>query len=747
MADTTPGISGIGDHGGLDINGEAVLASKVFGNPHLKVVEIGGTVYALRIGTVKLRGKYLTRIIATTVSGKRSAGRRTVLNFTPTAPFDGAQRDDLCDYEFDAKVQGDCLHVAVISGRRNDSLASAATDLVLSHVLFHHSATSGFDQTKFCMSWSGAKVFGEDKDYPYHCITNVNLQVYQHPSDDYQLRDVATLAYLDRRAATAEGTLSDSGVSVTAGFVFTYSADFPTSINAVSAIVIDPNYMAKQLGDVDPTTYEFTLWQELTNTFTFCLRGSKKNQLFTLRRSRAAAGIDTSKTPVERWEEKPGVEFVHHVADMDLSEQLHAWKTDWVRDGTGMTTGYQLFLYSHKDNGKLTAARVDSYFNTYGALKTWGTGPEKFGSNSFGTLGEIVYWPETRNGSPGHAYDEKTASLKPMANVDECHLMAARLKDGQFCDPFIIAELKHNVDSVMAISALTDKTALSVVCAEMTDRVNDLATIRYLQVPLARVVTATAAMAVNPFVAPGKAAGFHITLQNNGNTWLSGCDIEMYDKANLAAGAASTGKATFSLDTLCESAWNPLDDQGKLTNCEPDGVLAPGKTGVYLVQITVPESWSGRKDVVLVAKNGIMIDGMTSQAEGESGDQQAIEYHLDPQDVSMEVLFVQNNYWHVPRYSDSPVTVIGPDEQVPQGGNSNGTPSQGAASGGTPSHGAASGGTDLRGNSSARSNSRLPRTGDGTSRATAAGIAAAGAAAAAAGALLKDAETADDDTE
>ena len=152
MADTTPGIAGIGDHGGLDINGEAVLASKVFGNPHLKVVEIGGTVYALRIGTVKLRGKYLTRIIATTVSGKRSAGRRTVLNFTPTAPFDGPQRDDLCDYEFDAKVQGDCLHVAVISGRRSDSLASAATDLVLSHVLFHHSAASGFDQTKFCMS-------------------------------------------------------------------------------------------------------------------------------------------------------------------------------------------------------------------------------------------------------------------------------------------------------------------------------------------------------------------------------------------------------------------------------------------------------------------------------------------------------------------------------------------------------------------------------------------------------------------
>ena len=85
----------------------------------------------------------------------------------------------------------------------------------------------------------------------------------------------------------------------------------------------------------------------------------------------------------------------------------------------------------------------------------------------------------------------------------------------------------------------------------------------------------------------------------------SGCSLtlcaynESKDRYERAADA--TVKLTFSADSIQESAWNPLNADGKLANTEPDYALAPGKTSVYSVQVTIPKDWHGDKRVLYQA--------------------------------------------------------------------------------------------------------------------------------------------------
>ena len=114
----------------------------------------------------------------------------------------------------------------------------------------------------------------------------------------------------------------------------------------------------------------------------------------------------------------------------------------------------------------------------------------------------------------------------------------------------------------------------------------------------------------------------------------SGCSLtlcaynESKDRYERAADA--TVKLTFSADSIQESAWNPLNADGELANTEPDYALAPGKTSVYSVQVTIPKDWHGDKKVLFVAHDAIEAvepEGLSAQA---GDDVVKISYAVEP---------------------------------------------------------------------------------------------------------------------
>jgi len=726
MADQTPNVAGIGKKGGIRPTVDTVVAKNVFGNPRIQVIEIQDTVYALRICTVRVGSKLRTRLTAEVISGHRPAHTKQVLDFSLRPAVEGILREDLCDYEFAAvpekyyeshgmtSTEAYRLQVTFISGLRNvTDLAKTATSLVLTHVQFHHHYDNGFDYVLTSTSWSGDKVFAKGDSLPYHSISNLDLTVHNAGSGTH----VATITYLDRMGNVPEDVLTDTSVKVRMGIVLV-----PYSETSVSNtfIVPDPAEIESKMGAItDKSAYELRFWPRPENGsyYTFMIRGAKKSYYYVMQ-------LDPDKPNV------PTIWRINYAGEVDSRVRFHPWKV--VSEGGMVTSNYQHFL-TRDEAGKLSEAWVNApYYKP--DLRFSGIGSDNFGVTSFGVKGEFIYWPVATNGTAGQQLDESTGNLVDMPAVKECRLMAARIRNNKFSDSFIMADLDHNIDTIVRMDA--SGTALTVVGSELVDSNRDLATIWYLSIPFVKTVTAVACEPVSPFVTPGKPAQFYVSLRNDGNTFLAGCDVAMYDKDVSLTEPAGVGSVTFSKETIRESAWNQKDADGNLIDVEPDYVLAPGKTSVYIVQIDIPQGWAGRKNLVFVSRDGRMISGMVGMDDESETEANVVEYSIPPEQADEEatdiVVIDDPDYWDDAYIWDAPVGIATSSDGVP--------PSP--ANGGGASGGNASSGSGKRGNATG---SKLPKMGDPTSLAAAAGLAAAGTAIAALGKSMRDAE--DDEEE
>ena len=748
MADKVPGIAGIGDIGGVRPEIDTPIAENVFGDPRIQLISVGGTDYSLRIGSVTVNGKPRTRIICTVQGGHRAAdiGRRQVLDFGINPAIEGFDRGDLCDLEFGAVAEiyeagGGMvsskeyrMHVSVISTKRNTTdLGQSVTDMVFSHVIFHHNWDRGFDYVMWSTSKKAAEIFTDTPDYPYHCFSNLQVFRYERINEGC----IATITYLDRMAKSRDNVLRSSDVKVRAGILFVSYA-FTSYLVHTRLIVPDPATIEEKMGPItDLSAYDLEFWDQVDEVYTFMVRGAKESKYYIMRRDMGNFG-------------DAAIQYIKHVGTTEASVRLHAWKVVAVSGGY-IPMHAQQFL-TCDENDRLCTALVDGiWFSDTPQLKFSPQGADDFGIRSFGVWGDFIYWPEVRNGVPGHTYSEEDDQMVEMPEVSECRIKASRLRDSHHSDAFILADLGyaseedpgHMLDNIVSMGG--DKTALTLIGSELTDKQNDLATIWYTAVPFVKTVTATAATAVIPFVAPGKVAGFYVTLRNDGNTFLSACELAMYDKESMydETGAlkppAATCTVPFSKDTICESAWNPKDEDGNIQGLEPDCALAPGKTSVYLAEIVIPAYWeSGRKEVIFVARNSTVVSGMEGQAEGEES--LVLEYSVEPGNVTvtMDMLVIEEPHQESASFGDAPVTVFGGGGGSPFGsGDDTGggsTPSSGggtaAASGAVGSGTSGSSGASGGSGSTGRRNV-LPQTGDKRCPAAlgmlGAGLAAAGA--------------------
>ena len=739
LADTQLGVRGIGAKGGIQPIADRPLLFEstseamqhlTYGNPRVQVVDVNGEGLLLRLGSVVVNGQPRTRLIATVLSGPfRASGTRQVLDFE----FDksvGISRADVCDYEFSAISDtfskspfagvisdpelaegGFILRVAFVSGvRHTDSLASAATELVFSCVQFRHNGKEGgnpFSAIHSKVSWAGSKVYGSSSDLPaYHCISSLQINVY---SKSEGVKPVVTISFLDRMADTKENVLSSdsSKVTVRMGLILAYSGDQEKV--GKTFLVLEPRFLDSLLGTpFDPSTYELIFWPSNSFSITFMARGAKLAYYFVLNIIRMGPR-DISQGS---WK----VTF-QHLGSIDPRIRLHATDLRPVSDYSG-----QRFLATERseDNqavdGQLSAALVkfDQDVNAF-TMQFSKVGPSNFGIASFKVWGDFIYWPESRVGEGALEVDENGEPHDGPQEF-ESHLMAARLRNGQFSDPFIMADLDHCIDDLVSLSGTN--AALTVVSSEFVDRQKNGGILWYTSIPFVRTVTALGAEAPEPFVTPGKTCTFYVTLRNDGNTYLQGCEIAMFESGVEQA----SGWLTFAANTMVESNWNQLNDDGTFTNVEDDFALPPGKTSVYAIELLIPGEWEGQHKVTFVSRNPSVAAGITAQAEDD------IEFHLPPTEIPMDMVAVDAGTVDVARFHDAPVSVRATsDSSAGTGGESSG--GNGSASNGS---GSGAGGSSSGSSSANGSKNSTPNTGDPSSLA-AAGLAAAGIAIAAAG--------------
>lgn len=721
MADEAPlNPAGLGVAGGLRPSSDTLLTSKVFGDPRAKIISFttGGEsyTYLFRISTMQVRTyktqmkNWLmpyrranrTRIVATSLYGPNKGASYPVDIFIdPRNAKDAFDRWNYYDYDFDVVVDqnGDqgsgFIYFTIISGKRSDAdkdgkgtitLDGAMSDTVFLFIRMKASDIRRGKATdnKLWFVRTANEALGGNAGDRIHSISN--LQCHQQNTS-------MVVSFLDRSAPQSDRASlvkGESGnVRVDLGLmIVSYSVR-----NKNNPILIpDRASIDGKIGTLPKDIYEMDVSDQVGGQHTIMLRGGQ-TALFILMNVNYPEGRLSN---LQRC--KDVYTFDKNEPMKTMLPRLVAWPK------------HNSYLCTH--DGKLQSAKwVD------GSLTFTPVGPDKFGVAAFGvsSKGTFVFWPQSRDGDQIKDYDDegkpKTAGEKVY------HIMACRMrtKDGKdsFGEPFIMADLGHDADQLSVISV--SGTALDLLVTELTSNgdTSYSANLYRTRIPHTKCITVLGAEAPNRRVAPGGEAFFDLTLRNNGNTYLSGCTIDLC----VGGQAVKSAELTFSKDTLRESAYNQSDANGVLQDVEADYSLAPGKHQVHRVSMPIPADWTGEKQVAFKARDFKLVGGdLYSQADEDEGE--IYSYEGEPVMVNMDglVMYEDDVEW-AEYYNDAPVEVY---EGYPED-----TEKPADGSGGSKQSGTKQGTTK---GGDTKSRSTLPQTGDSNTGIVSAGLAAAGAA-------------------
>ena len=232
-------------------------------------------------------------------------------------------------------------------------------------------------------------------------------------------------------------------------------------------------------------------------------------------------------------------------------------------------------------------------------------GPDKFAIRSFAVdpTGTLLFYPTVSEGSPGYSYKnaEGAAELtsEPAPKVNYHRIMACRLRDGKFSDPFVFAEVNYDLDDLNVANVSSD--SVGFLSTDVVNAQKAQADLYYTTIPFVKCANVIGCEAISTFAYPNTEALFDLTMRNDGNTYITGFTAQLMEQGSTKVEA--TKSVTFSAETLQESNYNPSEN-GKLKDVEADYALAPGKTSVYRVGLAIPAGWQGRKKVCVKAAEG-----------------------------------------------------------------------------------------------------------------------------------------------
>ena len=627
----------IGTYGGVRPSSDKIIAGKVtendtyvFGDPRVKIVDLHSDTEDLhmratcsfRIGAVSIDGQVRTRIIMTVIDADTNmpgmeglAGYSKPLDFQIT-DVAGVSHDDLYDYDFDIAFttsgDSDTVHIVVISGKREmgdeTTLAQTATDVVFSYINFHVYEAFGGRTAYLVRSIAAASI--ADDEYPFHSFTNVVCA-----TDGTAESNTIMVAYLDAMSELQEDILAGS---------------LGTMKTRISFVLINQSAGTWQVPDIEQrqetdaafdaidiaTLHRMTISPKVSGAYTLSLTSTKESYFFLLRLDDEKAVFSSIKQAAVLDDEirllpwpghdcfltnYPSAEYLAEMNNSDLWKHPDQWdRSKWI----------------------LQKAVWDEEYDTP-VLKCTPIGPEGFNIDNFGinNAGTFIFWPQTREPVEKRIYDDND-TYETINEGSLYQLMACRIHNGHFSEPFIAAELDHDLSSISIVASRDVLAPLEVLSIEPKDTgviddygnpIYTACNVWYTAIPHLRVITAIGCLAPVPYVAPGGKILFHVAVRNDGNSYLSSCEVQMcvHEVTKDADGNITSEKATkvdgclvritFSESTLVESHYNPVVD-GAFQNVEPDFALAPGKCAIYKAFMTVPKDWTGEKYVSFIAQ-------------------------------------------------------------------------------------------------------------------------------------------------
>ena len=582
----------------------------------------------------------------------------------------------------------------------------------------------------------------EATDGKFHNISNIHCVPLDNAAENGSL----LVAFLDRMADSAEGVFSDddSVVTVRPRFMLLATDQTTATVNIPNSTKLDEvlGIGSRKFGSI----MRMTLSPRIAGLYTITLQAPAHAYFYVFDFNEDGVFTKASQCPM---------------LDSNLS------LIPWVEQDCFLTSfaneayrSTDAFLQGSPDTWDYTQWNLQrawwqstgSAANTY-ILQFQEIGPDGFNFSRFAlnSSGSFIFWPEGRTGSDEIFYDDNGERLEPVGTDDAVyHIMACRVRKNDegtlhFSDPFVAADVPHSMDQLAAVTTHDRYAPFEVLSSELVDTGETMtpsgsseevtlyhaARLWYTSVPNLQCCTVVGSACTLPAVPAGGTAKFDVTIRNDGNSFLSGCTLQMYrhdieidadqnpirdaegnyiDHGVTPVNAAF--KLTFDENSLQASSYNPADDEGKPTDIEPDYALPPGKRSIYRVEVDIPEDWAGvcfisfnATDPVMAEGGGLAAmddDGPVFQTFSvEPGTYPVVQNRLTP-DASKTRTFQHSVSVSDPTsgifgYADSPTTV-----------------------------------TDIDPNSAAARRSRLPDTADPTSMLPL-GLGAAGAALAAYG--------------
>ena len=624
----------LGDKAGLVPGRRQCIAKNVLSDPRVKIVSVYGKAVMFRIAAVMVKGKVRTRIVGQKLqTTSEPAGPICVFDFDPGIRKDPTKdysasnlvdRNDLWDYDFDVTVLSNwdnayqSIQFFVISGVREEkaTLGQAATDVVFQHARFDVRSPSfspgswqvygkahGVTASSFALKFASTGTWYHNFSCPHIQFAEDNYENKENPRKRGTVtpHEEMLFTFLIRSAQSPDKVMSNKagdGVRVSIGLC---SADIIASDNDWSKFLMFD--LSDLTGDLnDPTVYELTCSKRFRKDYhsgwnIVSLRGVQNAYHYSLLTTvfHAEGTGDNFKNHRTRvleaklWKKCAADGYLDDKDDKDLLRFV-----DWPNHPNQFLASIDGKLQKAEfSNGTLTPAYTE-------------IGPSNFAISSFGldSSGTILYYPTVCEGSPGYTYETsngtKDVASKPMPAVNQHRIMACRMRNGKFSDPFVFAEVDYDMDNLALANVASD--SIGFVSTNVIDAENGKADLYYTALPFVKCANIIGCEAVSTFAYPGSEVIFDLTVRNDGNTYITGFTAQIMEKGGKPQGSK---KLVFSKDTLRESNYNPSQD-GKLQDVEDDYALAPGKTSVYRISLTIPQSWSGTKSVCVKSTDVVM---------------------------------------------------------------------------------------------------------------------------------------------
>ncbi len=616
----------LGANSGIVPGARQRIAKGVVSDPRVKIVSVYGRAVMFRLAAVKVNGKVRTRIVGQMLqTTTKPAGPICVFDFDPKIKKDPTKeygdsnkvdRNDLWDYDFDVAVLSlhgsyQSIQFFVISGTRdnNASLGQVASDVVFQHIRFDV-RDERFDNIT-CSS-HGVKASNYVLDFAktgtwYHNFSCPHIQFVKDRPDNKEnvgannTQSELFFTFLIRSAQSPDKVMSsksEDGVRVSIGFSSAYV--IASEVSYAKFLMFDLSNLTSNLND--PTVYELTCTKRLRkNDFSgwsiVSLRGAENVHHYGLlitayHREKQESGYKNLRTRVleaKLWGTSSAEGYLDEEDNTDLFRLV-----DWpAHEGQ--------FLASVDSKLQSATFSGESLQPTYKQI-----GSDEFAVSSFGLdpSGTILYYPTVREGSPGYKYATSDGSSDiesaPMPEIKQHCIMACRMRDGKFSDPFVFAEVEYDMDNLAVVNVSSD--FIGFISTDVLDAGNGTADLYYTAFPFVKCANVIGCEAVTPLAFPGSEAVFDLTVRNDGNTFISGFTAQIMEKGGKSEGSK---QVVFSKDTLQESNYNPSEN-GKLKDVEDDYALAPGKTSVYRVSLTIPKGWTGKKSVCVKATDVVV---------------------------------------------------------------------------------------------------------------------------------------------